>query len=475
MFSEKSLIHSHTVIEETNWSFYLMAFLVAFLFVSWSAINFFVSGMRFGIIANAIMLMSLAYAFHKSRTEALILFYLLNTLIGPFVFVDMSSAGLNYISRFDMFITYIISLLIIRSQEFMEVITKKSILLLVFLLAFIGIIDLLLDFNFDKIDKYYGIMSYIFQAIVITYLLKKIYFIRNSLPAIIPKIMLLILFLHLAISFLQLFIMIPIRSNYEYSAIFISGLEVRRPSGLLGTAFVYGPVTLMLFLYCYIAANEYWKTILRRLLPVIVIISAISTRTVAIGTIFYCIMLLFSRSSKFIRFAIVLILILSFSMAFRLDIAGLLTLDQSSNTKVLLTYLTIKEYLFNSSFYQIIFGHGLDSSSYIANQIPEFLDSLFLNVSYDNNIDNKEQFLIHNVYLQILYEFGIVLFAVYSYAIIKSFKIVINANKAKMINYIFVVISVNYLLHNGLFHPFILISALLVQQFSIKKGIGVYT
>lgn len=475
MFSDKSLINSHAVDGETNWPFYLIAFLVTFLFVSWSAINFFVSGMRFGIIANAVMLMSLAYAFHKSRAEALILFYLLNILIGPFIFVDMSFAGLNYISRFDMFVTYVISIILLRSRDFMEIITKKSNLLLVFLLSFIGVIDLLLEFNLDKIDKYYGTMSYIVQAVVITYLFKKIYHARINLPAAIPRIMLLFLFLHLAISFIQLFIPIPIRSNYEYSSMFISGIEVRRPSGLLGTAFVYGPVTLMLFLYCYIVVSEYWKIILRKLLPLIVIICSISSRTVALGTVCYCFLLLFSRSNKIIKFILVTVFTLSVALTFVFALSGLLMLgDQSNNTKILLTYLTIQEYLFNSSFYQKVFGHGLDSSSYIANQIPEFLGSLFLNVSYDNRIDNEDQFLIHNVYLQILYEFGIVLFAVYIYPIIKSFKIVINTNKAKMINYIFVVIAVNYFLHNGLFHPFILISALLVQQFSIKKDIGVY-
>ncbi|EGR2143997.1 hypothetical protein DYS14_10870 [Vibrio parahaemolyticus] len=139
----------------------------------------------------------------------------------------------------------------------------------------------------------------------------------------------------------------------------------------------------------------------------------------------------------------------------------LFLVDQSNSTKLLLWYLTLKEFFFNSTFTQLLFGHGIDSASYISLALPNFVNELSFDAVYDNRVDLREGFPIHNVYVQTLFEHGILVFFAVIVPVFKSIQYSLKRDTDLFLVFLLLTIFFQYLLHNGIFAVYLYLICLI--------------
>jgi hypothetical protein len=424
---------------------YMLFFILLFVFV-----NIKISHMSFiGVFVNlfSVGLISILSIKHK-RLDLLFFFFMLNILIGPFIFLNLYEIGIINFGRLDYLITnFVILYLILNNHKF-----SKS--------FFIFFIFLFLSFLFDKeffiikLDLYYGYFSKIFLGYLFFYFWKNI---DNFINNITYKLFIYVLLFHLLLSIIQFIYPLYLRTGSIEASLHIFGVLVNRPLGLFESSYVYAVNTSFLLYMIYIYnKNENKNIVFIFLLILQLIIGFISARSALLATILYFISLFLAHRLFYIRILYVTIgvLFLLYLIIFNYTI---FLQDQSNSTKFLLWYLTLNDFINNSTIFEILFGHGINSASMIANELPSFTSSLEFSVLYDNRIDDFPWlgFLIHNVYIQILYENGLLLFLFIMIGFFKIFTFILKEKKFLFLNLLFFIIFFQFFLHNGMYSSYI--------------------
>ena len=364
----------------------------------------------------------------NARAADIILFILAtNFLLGPFGFLGNYCREYLVLQRVDYFAGFVLLLCYISDRKIL-----RYIALPIFVFG--------LGNTFLWFTGKHGFLELLSDFILIGSLISlAVFLLTETIKDTLIRRCIKVLFLvHIAVSAIQLIVPISLRGT-ELTTLY----GYYRPTGLLEWSYTYGVTTVLLFWIAYRPNLLHVKPYLSLLT---MLLSIISTRTVLLGGILTLVIsrLKFVGAILIIAFAILIILM-----------PGLL--DQSNQTKVLLAYLVVSDFVI-SPWTDIIFGHGLGSAAELVNSNQFAVLQYSSNLLYDNRIDNGDGFPIHNVFLEILFDRGAVVFGVF--LLIFSFtaiKLIRASNLTSL--FIFSVIVTNYLLHNGFYTaPFFILS-----------------
>lgn len=422
------------------------------------AINVFISGMSLiGSIINIIPIFLLHPKLNLPGFDKFFLFFVFNILLGPFILVNLDELGLVNLGRIDYFVGNIILIYYLLIQSVYKI--RRSEFVFIIVLSIFLLFGFIIDPNelVYKINVFYGFYSKLSIAFFFYILISRVELISHTM---VKKVVFLFVFLHLSLSIVQLFYPIYIRVGSIEAGIHIGGVLFNRPLGFFESSFVYGVHTIFLcFVFIKLCGRSRINDIIVFLLC---LISFLSTRSALLAFLVFIFILIIRNNNNYFKTSIILIttiVVLNFSY----NNIEMLLIDQSNSTKLLLWYLTLKEYLFNSDFVQIIFGHGVGSSSNISLELPNFVSNLNFDTVYDNRVDLKEGFPIHNVYVQILFEHGIFIFLAIIIPVIKSLIFVIRKDTDLFLSFLILTIFFQYLLHNGMFAVYLLLLCFIGQ------------
>lgn len=401
----------------------------------------------FGVVINTIPIFIFLSLINHDLKHVLFLVFFLNLAIGPFFVVNLYQIDMPQVGRFDFFVFNIYATYLLYRNVF----SKNNTIILYLLFC---LVVLFFEFIFDqlslyaRIDIYYGYFSRILQGIVIYFIYSES---RSNFPNVVKIVTTIVILLHLFLSITQFLFPLYIRSGTAEAGLTFGGFVINRPTGLFESSFVYGVNTIFLcFFYLRVVGFSRFSKFVVLLL---VGISLLSTRSNVLSLLISLFVFYFS-SSKF-RISIFYLLMVSF-LIFTFSNNLLIHADQSNTTKFLLWYLTFSNFVHESTFFSLLFGHGVLSSENIASSLPDFVADLAYNVTYDNRVDDGyTSFPIHNVYLQMLYENGLSIFILFIGLILTALHKCVSYEKSFITIILIFTIFVNYFLHNGLFSPFL--------------------
>lgn len=428
--------------------------LVTFLGILF-VINYTQAGMGItGCLINVIGILVITLYMITKNIKYIVLFFLLNTLVGPFFIINFTFIGYSNIGRLD----YLVALLILMSRVKKEKSSKvkKYIIILTGCVSLYWVWNIInMKANFD--DAYGNILG-----IGIAYsVYDAIYKIKEN-NILVGNIFYYIFESHIILSILQLFIPVYLRSSYVDAVLKIGGLDINRPLGLLPNAYSYGISTMFAFFIIYEISSENIKVRLKRQVPVILMLCIISTRAVLFGVLLYIIIIM-ARNKK-MRKIYLLILIVCCCLIINYIISNyknvIYITDSSNASKLILWGNCIYNFFLNLSFTDLVIGRGFNSSSLLVNNIKSFMSDLGLNVRIDNRMVYSKAFPLHNEYLQILYECGIIIFIYYILNIVKAIKY--SLGNKRMSTLLLSIAVMNYCLHNGFFSDTIIFSIIYI-------------
>lgn len=348
-------------------------------------------------------------------------FIFVNMLLGPFIFGALKIDGFEFLFQLDNYLGIVLLLYLIYAGIY-----KVQILLLCGSLALSSLVQLYLGHQ--------PLMAALHDLLLVLSIVGIAGFVawhRVESPLIL-KAMITAFAVHILISFVQFFVPITLRGN-ELAT--IAGFN--RPVGLLEWSYTYGITTITL-LWIILRALERYPPYL---LHFFAIFSSISTRSVILG---YGVWLLL-RKNFYLSVLLILGLVVFLVVNYQL-------IDQSNQTKLLLAGVILLSYS-DGSLIQQLFGYGAESASDVVNT-PFFQILLSATeLSYDNRIDTQDSFPAHNVFMQILYERGIIAFLVMGGMFLRHLR-KYSLSSQDLALYFTSVVALNYLLHNG-FYTFI--------------------
>lgn len=275
-----------------------------------------------------------------------------------------------------------------------------------------------------------------------------------------------LLLAHFLLSLIQLKYALNIRAGTIPASLSVMGFELRRPAGLFENSYVYGVNTgLLIFLLFILKPNLGLGY--RCFVAALVFMSVLATRSFFLGLVMFAYIVWVGR---LLRNPLALVLLPMGTLAILILVLGLeaiFTLEQSNSTKFMIWFLVLKD-MVDLNPLQLLFGSGLAESANIAGSLSEFASEY--GAAYDNNVDKFGSFPIHNIYLELLYDFGILSFLMVIFPLMTSF---ISLTRMYLVSkqavapeiFFFCIISSNYFLHNGLFSMpfcFLLIICMLV-------------
>jgi hypothetical protein len=432
---------------------YLLMTLVFFL--AYIALNMTVSMMSItGIAVNSFgLFLLLMCIFNKNKIEFLFLFFISNLLLGPFQIVNLSGLNFDTFGRLDYLVANVLILFFI-FQKYKNI---------SFVVVMNGLLFLSVLYNIDgfshniNFSKYYGYIS----KLSIGYLYYHFWVNVKTYSKInVQYFLLSLLILHLIVSLIQFSYPLYLRTHGFQDTVTMLSYTLIRPVGLLSTAYTYGITTVFVLLFYYHYKGYVTSAYLRNnnliFIIVFLIIASISTRTVFLSIAVYLLFIFFIKLKKYGKF--LMFILLSVIAAYVIsNYYQVVLLQQSNGTKLLLWYLTIDDFLSNSSILEILFGHGIGSSALLAEKLPQFVSEWTFPVSYDNRIDNigKSGFPIHNIFIEMLYENGAIIFMFINYYIILSMKYVISCKDTNTYVFFLFLVLINYSLHNGIYNSFL--------------------
>jgi hypothetical protein len=440
--------------------FYIFIFFISFLSI---AVNIKISGMSvYGAFASLLGILLLIYSFYTSNIIGVVLFFAINSIIGPFSLVNLKDYGYDIIGRIDYFIAIFLLLY--------YVLKNKKINFFIFWIYSLLLISYYINLN-DLVDtKIYGYIGSIAIGYILYLILKNNIDNELNCHEILFKLLVLIYIVNLLFAYSQLFFYgFHIRSDIHIAQTYIFNVLVNRPLGLYGSAYVFSLATLF---YSYVillfVSNKNRKKITKVIFYISFPLIFLSSTAVGTGIVFYY-LLLKVKINKRTRLIVLIFMIIGVIMLYTtLNISDF---GKSSATKILMWNLILDNVLTKSDIFEILFGHGIDSAKYLSLQIPDFIKNYrYGDISYDHEILEAHMTLLpHNVYMQILYEFGILMFMLFMIPIYRIMVFLSKENNFSMINLIFVASFTNYMFHNGMFSP-ILIYSILIMLHKVKKN-----
>jgi hypothetical protein len=432
--------------------------------------NIVFSGMStLGALSSSISLLFIIYAFYFNDKKYILLFFIWCWFLGPNSFINFHEYGYHTIGRID----YFFSVLLILNYV---IVHKKINIWFLLIITFFSVSVCLNSFgehDFEnKIDIYYQSVSSILCAYLLFLLIKNSVTEGARKQSCVFYFLFLIFFLNVILAYFNIFFPdINIRSEAVAAKQNLFGFHLNRPSGFFSSAFRFSLSTLFLALliYSFIDDSKKKTFIIFNLFFVFPLVF-LSSFAVFLGVMLYFINLYLNRFmffKKVLFFSFCFLILYIFLFHFSLSDLG-----KSSGTKMLMWRMIFDDILYNSTFFEMFFGHGAGSAKIVSQEIPLFISSYEHGViSYDHEILARDGFLLtHNIFIQTLYEYGVLLFIVIAFPTIRSLFYIFFEKKFSFLNMFFMAAFLNYILHNGIFSVYYFSSLLLVNYIFKNNG-----
>ena len=431
---------------------------------SYIIVNKTISGMGMGGIAINIIgiIIVLILSIQYKRLELLLLLFILNIIVGPFLLINFKDLDLSSIGRIDFFIGNLFFLYFIFNKG-------KNI---VFPLILDMLIVISSFYNFQNLIEHINILYAYISKVSIGYFFYYYWINYNKYnKKYILQIIFYILLIHLFFSLIQFIYPIYPRASASGAGLTIMGHMLNRPLGLLAASFVYGASTIFILMF-YIKYKIRLNIIDKIVLVLLVTISMVSTRSVILSTLIFCLYIIFKqyimKYKTILLFSIISIIFIVIGTN-----SSLAFLDKSNATKILLWYLAIHDLVTNSSLLQILFGHGIETAANLMDTVEGFVNITAFSLSYSGDALNAGHIHLHNIFVQLIYEHGIIIFIFFNIYIYKVIKFILHyKNNINIEIFLFFTILINYSLHNGIFTPFltaILLILLHYKKYGVQK------
>jgi len=433
-------------------------------------LNITISQMNLGGLAvNSFALVILTAYILTSDIEIAALFFGVNSLLGPFLFVNFQDLALPNLGRMD----YIVCILLIPSLLITQGALSKFgtiIIIACSILIIWGEWSNIqgIEHSVSYVDAWFGIIGKLATGAMLYYILS----VKNKIGSNtkVYWLILLVLVTHLLISWLQFVFQISLRAGTLEAALSIAGFTINRPVGLLEASYVYGINTFGMWYLTWHFIEPRFRNASLALLILALPVSIVSTRSVSLGIMLFMLTLMWQRASDLGRSLYALALIFFSLWVFNQGAMGLTLLDQSNSSKLLMWWTVLTQWANGFPSMASFLGYGHNSAALVAKNSVFFDLANSLGAIYDNRIDNLEGFPLHNVYIQILFEYG--LFA----ALIAGWLLIwgaINVFKGKVdvaTSFMWCITVTNYSVHNGIFSPWLTAFMLLAAFPSPYEG-----
>jgi hypothetical protein len=453
------------ILNNINKSININGFLIACLGFALLIVSFYgniiISGMSIsGAVSSSLGLLLIIYSFSKNNIIGILVFFLINGVIGPFSLINLHNYGFDTIGRLD----YLFAIFLFSYYIFIN----KKINIFIFLLLLLTSATYFLHQNFTNIVNTltYGYISIIVESYVIFIILKN-YLLKKGKgdQGILLKLVIFIFIVNITLAYLQIFITgLHIRQEAHIGQTVILGFFVNRPTGLYGSAYVFSLATLFYGYIIFILLNVRRRNDFLKILYIFVFpLIFLSSSAVGLGVFsYFFIFLFFTKLSKQTKLGLILLFIATITLIFiNFHISDF---NKSTGTKLLMWWLIIQDIFNSSNLLEVLFGHGVNTSKFVSLQIPEFLDTYEHGyIFYDHEILKRDGAIYpHNIFIQIFYEFGILMFLLISIVSIRNLIFIMNYKYFSIVNMLFIVAIVNYSFHNGIFSITLLIPLLMI-------------
>lgn len=424
-------------IVETYKKYFILLFIVIYALIAIS------SGLKAGALVGIISILILFVSYKSNRSELLLLFYIMTYFLGLFKLISIKDTFI-----FDM--TFLISNILL-----LYIIVNKKILTKYFFYLLLLII-LSIAINIIEINGlYYQTISLYIYFLVFGILLYK----YNNISKNVANFIIIICSTVIIIGLLQMFgLKINMSTNFQVSNIDFLGFSFSRPSGISGGIYKAGTKVLVaLFLiYRYIEFSSFYRVFKKYkyfyyFIIILSIFSAtLSQRSLLLGMVILIPIILIHNMRIGRRFKVSILLITA--------IGGFLILPftvyylDASNAMKFFMWMDVWKTFTESSWLNILFGHGPFNVAYtLMGQNYGDLAKLYTIEGWDIGEIGKPK-LPHNVYIQAMYDHGIIYLTIYLYLIYKVFNKYfskINSDN-NILFYLIFILFINFALHNGI-------------------------
>jgi hypothetical protein len=431
------MIKYYYIIIEKIKKYFILLFILAYAVIALS------SGLKAGILIGTISIFILFVSYKSNKSELLLLFYVLTYFLGLFKLISIKETFI-----FDM--TFLISNILIFYIIFNKQILNKHFLYLQILIL-LSIIINIMEFN----NMYYQTISLFNYFIVFGVLLYK----HKNISKNIANMVIILCSFVIFIGLLQMFgLQVNFTSSFQVSNIDFFGFNLSRPSGVSGGIYKAGTKVLVaLFLiYRYIEFSSFYRIFKKYkyfyyiIIGLAIFSATLSQRSLLLGIVILLPIAMIYKmkiSAKMKTFILLITAILGFTI---LPFA-IYYLDASNAMKFFM-WMDVWETFISSSWINIIFGHGPFSVAYILmGQDYGELAKLYTIEGWDI-AEIKTLKLPHNVYIQAMYDHGIIYLTVYLFLIYKAINIYFakkNPNN-NILFYLIFILFINFALHNGI-------------------------
>lgn len=430
-------------------------------------VNLGISGMGLlGVAVNFLALCGLLAYFFWPQPQVLLGFFAANAILGPFLLVNLNGIDLAVAGRLDYMVALLVGVALIFQAE------RVSRPLLVFLITFsvLFLWGLLLDIEAeDDLVGFFGawyasagrlaVGIVMFRLVVATS--KPVVHGSHLVARWVELIILTLLLMHVALSWLQLVVPVSLRTGTIDSGLNLFGFSLNRPTGLFEASYVYGVTSIGLWWIwrCLSGGSSPRMSVV--LLVLLLPVSLIATRSVALGVILFALLAWWS-SLKGVRRSFVMLMVFSAFGVIGLSFLPLLAaLDQSNSTKVLLLWHTLATWVAEFPSLKSFLGYGYDQASRLAASSGFFDLAASLSAAYDNRIDEGTGFPIHNVYVQFFFEYGLLATIAVAWIIWRGLRNILLRRIDSATAFFWCIAVTHYAAHNGIFSSLLTLALLL--------------
>lgn len=427
-------------------------------------------GTEMSLVGAALNAMAYGLAFMALGTRSAwwgLMFGMSSLLLGPFMLpvqVLFGSAGAEF-ARLD----YLLALVYLLQSIGQKPVKWPAAWLLIWLALGVSLLQAAAHpessiLSLETASGYYGILGRLALAAMLAKCFLDAVDQRSEPPLGMTWAALALVVAHLALSLLQFKYDVGLRAGTAEAGLSVMGMQINRPTGLLEVSYVYGAISVFVlvlmrpFLWHHTGLRPYWMWVWGLML----LVACVSTRSLLLAMLLYLFCWGFMR---WVHPSWRWMLGLGLSGAAVIVVASnywaLVALDESNGTKLAMWALVLNELIGNATLMQWLFGHGINSASEVTAGLGEFVIRLGISSGLDTRATAGEGFPIHNIYLQALYEFGVVFFLSLTWL---TWRFVSQGwRQGPLWGFLALVMITNYFLHNG-FMAVPLVGAMLIIE-----------
>lgn len=413
----------------------------------------------FGVLNNSLFIVVIIYFFYFFDFKTAILFFVVsNSLLGPFMFVNFTDIGLPNVGRFDFWLSMILFIYIYNKLDLTKWVQIRN-------LVFVSFFIIILYFQVSYLDIYekFDILFMFFGKMCFGFILAYLVFNDEKYKRDLPLYsVLFVMAAHLFIAIVQLKFPIYIRAGSIEAGLYILGSLYNRPLGLLESSYVFSIVTLINLLIVHVRIDDGLKRYMKFYYFLVLPLCLLSSRSTLLALLIVCLSVFYINNKRLS----ILFFIISITMMILNFNKEMLFIDQSNSTKFLLWFGALYNFI-NGNIFELLSGFGSGSSWFIADDIMSIMNLIDYQTAYDNHIDSSQVgFPIHNVIIQMYYEFGIVIGFLFTCIIIDA----IRFSKDNLLIFSSIIlIVINYSFHNGIFSSYLFFLMFISPTFFTKR------